>query len=65
MRMTCHICHAAVNTIRSKILTPEIRELYHICRNKKCGHIFVTQQSFLRTVVPSDLADPYLIPQSA
>lgn len=59
MRMTCPICDTYVNTIRSKILTPHIRELYHVCRNKKCGHIFVTQQAFVRTIVPSDLSDAF------
>lgn len=65
MRMTCPICNAHANTIRSKILTPTIRELYHVCRNNKCRLIFVTQQSFVRTVVPSDLSSSLDLPQLA
>lgn len=57
MRMTCPTCNAHVRTIRSKIMTSEIRELYHVCENKECGHLFVSQQSFVRTIVQSKMSD--------
>lgn len=58
MKMTCPHCGAIANNIRSKPFTPLIRELYHFCTNRRCGHIFVSQQEIVRTVVASDIPNP-------
>lgn len=39
-------------------LSPLLKELYFVCRNLQCGHIFVARLEACRTVSPSAIPNP-------
>ena len=39
-------------------LSPLLKELYFVCRNLQCGHIFVSRLEACRTVSPSAIPNP-------
>lgn len=51
--MRCPICQANTRVQRTHVITGYLRDIVHCCSNKGCGHIFVTQQEFIRSVIPS------------
>lgn len=50
--MRCPNCHATTRVQRTHVITSYLRDIVHCCKNEKCGHIFVTQQEFIRSVMP-------------
>lgn len=51
--MRCPICNTTTRIQRTHVITEYLRDIVHCCNNKECAHIFVTQQEFIRTVMPS------------
>lgn len=51
--MICPVCKSLTRVQRTYVITEYLRDLVHCCKNKECGHVFVTQQEFIRSVVPS------------
>ena len=56
--MRCPVCSSTARIQRTHVITKYLRDLVHCCNNKECAHIFVTQQEFIRTVMPSLLTEP-------
>ena len=50
--MRCPHCNSNTLVQRTYVITPYLRDIVHRCKSKTCGHIFVTQQEFIRTVLP-------------
>jgi len=49
--MRCPTCNSTTRVQRTYVITKYLRDIMHCCKNEKCGHIFVTQQEFIRSVV--------------
>lgn len=55
--MRCPVCKQTTRVQRTYVITEYLRDIVHCCKNTKCGLVFVTQQEYLRTVVPSLLEE--------
>lgn len=53
--MKCPVCGSTARIQRTNVITKYLRDLVHCCNNPQCAHIYVTQQEFIRTVMPSKL----------
>lgn len=48
--MNCPMCGQAAHTRSSIQVSSETKERYNRCTNIECGHIFVTHETFVRSV---------------
>lgn len=56
--MRCPDCKSTSRMIRTKNINEYLRNLTHVCKNKKCEMTFVTQQEFIRMIdAPKDAPD--------
>ncbi len=53
--MRCPTCQSITRIQRTYVITEYLRDIVHCCKNEECGHIFVTQQEFVRSVMPSKM----------
>lgn len=66
LRMRCPHCGQMAFVRNSVELSPLLKELYFVCRNLECGHIFVARLEPCRTVSPSAIPNPEIsLPFSA
>ena len=49
--MRCPACHSNCLILRTRVITDYLRDIEHRCKNDECGHIFVTQQEYVRSIV--------------
>lgn len=56
--MRCPSCQANCRILRTRVITDYLRDITHCCKNRECGHVFVTQQEYIRSIVePTQAAD--------
>lgn len=56
--MRCPHCQAAASARTSRSMSRMYREVTYVCRNLKCGHVFVAGLEALRTLSPSAVPHP-------
>lgn len=52
--MRCPSCRSNCLILRTRVITDYLRDIEHRCKNPDCGHIFVTQQEYIRSIVKPD-----------
>lgn len=50
--MRCPHCNSNTRQQRTFVITAYLRDIVQCCKNKECGHVFVTQEEFIRSVIP-------------
>ncbi|MGP4865248.1 ogr/Delta-like zinc finger family protein [Psychrobacter sp. T6-5] len=63
--MRCPACHSNCLILRTRVITDYLRDIEHRCKNDECGHIFVTQQEYVRSIVKPDVQKDKPISASA
>lgn len=58
MRIECERCHAQATIYTRKKQSDTLSELFCSCKNPECGHSFVMDLAFSRTISPSALDFP-------
>ncbi|GLR27790.1 Ogr/Delta-like zinc finger [Psychrobacter pacificensis] len=52
--MRCPSCRSNCLILRTRVITDYLRDIEHRCKNPDCGHIFVSQQEYIRSIVKPD-----------
>ncbi|MGP5403246.1 ogr/Delta-like zinc finger family protein [Pseudomonas helleri] len=53
MRVICHCCDGKALISEVEEVSPDLKKLYCLCLNHKCGHSFVMELCFSHTLKPS------------
>ena len=53
--MKCPTCHSHTRLVRSRYITPQLREIVRACTNHDCARIFRTHEEFIKDILKSEL----------
>lgn len=56
----CPHCRTRATARTSREMSPTFREVTYQCNNVECGHTYVVNMEFARTLSPSAMPDPTL-----
>lgn len=56
--MRCPLCGHAAHTRSSNEVTATTKERYNQCTNVNCSHVFITMETFVRSIVKPGQVDP-------